>query len=90
MTDISETNEKRPLCRKCFLEELDFDGTYQTVLEYISALDPELKASDEEYSSRLKVCAGCDKLSFGTCESCGCFVELRAAKKKQSCPNKKW
>lgn len=86
----TELSEKKTHCRRCFLEELDYDGAYRTVLEYISALDPELKASDTMYSARLGICSKCEKLSFGTCGSCGCFVELRAAKKNQTCPDKKW
>ena len=36
------------------------------------------------------ICKECDKLNAGTCLSCGCYVEIRAAMKQSKCPNRKW
>ncbi|MBD2867465.1 DUF6171 family protein [Paenibacillus arenilitoris] len=42
---------------------------------------------DEVYESRLRQCAGCPKLQFGTtCAVCGCFVRIAAKFKDRACP----
>lgn len=38
------------------------------------------------YAARLNICRTCDDLHSGTCALCGCYVEARAAKKRQGCP----
>ena len=48
------------------------------------------KSDSKLYEKRLGVCRDCDKLNAGTCLSCGCYVEIRAALKRSKCPNKKW
>lgn len=74
----------KPICKRCLLRELD--GTYfQSIYEYIQNLPEELKADPETYAARLAKCRACDHLINGMCELCGCFVEVRAAKKKQRC-----
>ena len=42
---------------------------------------------EEEYKKRLDICKECDNLINGMCKICGCFVEMRAAIKKNYCPN---
>ncbi len=42
------------------------------------------------YETRLSLCKECDLLLDGMCRACGCFVELRATMKKNSCPYDKW
>ncbi len=79
--------QKRTLCKRCLLSEIDRDGTYKTVLEYISSLDESVKCSGAEYAARLTVCRSCEHLSEGMCALCGCFVEVRAVKKNQNCPD---
>jgi hypothetical protein len=69
------------------LEEIDPDGVYKTVLEYIESLDMSVKADSGHYQRRLAVCRACMNLSSGTCALCGCFVEVRAAILKQVCPS---
>ena len=66
--------EDRRYCRKCLLKDLD----------------AEMKAPDDIYAQRLQICGDCEKLNQGTCAACGCYVELRAAARKASCPHKKW
>ena len=58
--------------------------------QYIDTLPEESRASDEEYSRRIGICDGCDKLEEGLCRACGCFVELRAAVKYRNCPYDYW
>ena len=53
-------------------------------------LEMTIAVSDEEYERRLDICKDCDKLNAGTCMSCGCYVEIRAAAKISKCPTKKW
>lgn len=79
------------LCRKCLTRELaGQEETYRTIREYIDNLDPDAKADEGLYEERLDVCKECEMLLQGMCRSCGCYVELRAAMKKNTCPRKKW
>jgi len=78
------------LCRKCLLEELQGDDLYRSVMEYIASIPLAEKAPEDEYQRRLKFCKACDCLSNGMCSLCGCFVEVRAAKVKQSCVKDLW
>lgn len=78
-------------CRKCLIRELaGQEETFRTIREYIENLDPDIKAGRELYEERLEICKGCELLLQGMCRSCGCYVELRAAMEKNSCPRKKW
>ncbi len=77
-------------CKKCLLAELDNEKLLADVREAIARLGTELKVSDETYHARLEVCKECDYLNEGTCNACGCYVELRAATKAGKCPYKKW
>ena len=77
-------------CIKCLLAELDNEKLLEDVRLAIDRLPGELKVSGEEYDARLGVCRECDYLNEGTCNACGCYVELRAAAKTGKCPYKKW
>lgn len=49
------------------------------------------KVTDEAYEERLKICAGCDKLTAARdCSLCGCPVDLKASWQSESCPAGKW
>ena len=76
-----------PFCKKCLFAELDPEGIYASITERLALLPDEAKVPDEEYRRRLGICRSCSRLSSGTCTVCGCFVELRAAKKALSCPH---
>lgn len=71
---------------------MDPDEELRSILEYIKKIPEYRKTSDEEYSRRLNICRSCESLMNGICGKCGCFVELRAAKKEMYCPSeeKKW
>ncbi len=56
----------------------------------VSGLPQKERAQDSLYAKRLDTCALCEKLLDNTCRSCGCYIELRAAKKDSHCPDKKW
>lgn len=77
---------KKP-CKKCLLSQMPEEGELQKLIEERIALLPEDEKADEAArEERLSVCRQCDKLSSGTCGLCGCYVELRAAKKRMICP----
>ena len=82
-------SQKKP-CRKCLLAELDNEKLLADVRLAISRLGRELKVSDEVYDLRLNICRQCDYLNEGTCNACGCYVELRAAAKTGRCPYNRW
>ncbi len=79
------------ICRKCLLREAQTGEEYfRSLRQYIDNLDPDVRASQDVYESRLLVCRDCELLFQAMCRSCGCYVELRAALAAQECPRKKW
>lgn len=78
--------EKQKFCRRCLLSELSQDGYFESVYEYIRSIPSEEKVAQEEYLQRLERCRNCDSLVNGMCRECGCFVEVRAARKITHCP----
>ena len=79
------------LCKRCLTREMaGQELVFQNMREYIENLDIDVKANDVLYESRLDVCKECDLLLQGMCRTCGCYVELRAAVAKHTCPNRKW
>lgn len=79
-------------CRKCLLDKVFEEDEYKNLQDYLSSIGEEIKADDTEYNRRLEICKQCDNLFNGMCKVCGCFVEMRAAVKKNYCPdvNKMW
>lgn len=83
--------ETKRFCKKCLTRDMAGQEEYfRNLKEYIANLDRDVKAEDELYESRLAVCQECDLLLEGMCRTCGCYVELRAAVRKNSCPGRKW
>lgn len=78
------------ICRRCLLADMEGDELYRSVQERIALLDESARADGEVCKARLEVCKGCDDLTNGMCALCGCFVELRAAKKDMRCPKGRW
>ena len=74
-------------CKKCLLSEIDKDKYYANMYEYIALLPVDIKTEESEYQRRLQLCKRCDSLVNGMCKRCGCFVEVRAAKKNNNCPS---
>ena len=80
-------------CKKCLLYESAEGDILSDIKEKISKLPDDDKVSEEEYEKRLSFCKDCDNLISGVCMKCGCYVEFRAAFKKQKCPDvkdRKW
>lgn len=69
---------------------MDEEAYMQKLHRYIALLDRGVKADSGIYENRLAICKECSRLEAGTCQACGCYVELRAAVKKNRCPYKKW
>lgn len=88
---MEQKTENRRFCRKCLIRDMgDQEEYFRTLRDYIENLDPDLKVPEALYEKRLGVCRECDLLLEGMCRSCGCYVELRAAMKKNICPWRKW
>lgn len=87
---VAKTEEPKVRCRKCLIREMDKEKYFANMYEYIAHLDEDIKAPIEVYEKRLAVCKTCDYLEEGMCRACGCFVELRAAVKKNICSYNKW
>lgn len=82
---MMETTERKP-CRKCLLRDMDRGEYFKNMYEYIENLDEEVKTPAAEYERRLALCKECERLLDGMCAVCGCYVEMRAAVAKNSCP----
>ena len=78
------------ICRRCLTREMDQKAYFENLHTYIKNLDEELKVDEPLYEERLSVCKECDLLVNGMCRACGCYVELRAVMKNNSCPYEKW
>ena len=80
-------------CKKCLLLESAEGDMLDTIKEKINKLPLEEKCENVVYKERLSKCKSCDNLISGVCMKCGCYVEFRAAFKKQKCPDvsdRKW
>ncbi len=78
--------DTRRICKKCLLRDMEEGEYFKNMYEYIALLDPEIKADAELYEERLAACKACGHLMNGMCRVCGCFVEMRAAVRKNYCP----
>ncbi|NLB90064.1 MAG: hypothetical protein GX786_02425 [Clostridiales bacterium] len=73
-------------CRRCLLEEIGDTATFDSIQKYKQAIAPHGKAEESLYQKRLEQCKQCDELLNGTCNLCGCYVQMRAALKQSRCP----
>ena len=76
-------------CKRCLLLSSGQEDNYKMVKKYIEKIKPDEKTEPELYEKRLEECKSCDCLTSGVCIKCGCYVEFRAAFKKNKCPNVK-
>ena len=77
-------SEKR-VCRKCLSIDMDDPAFRQEIQEHLQNIDPDNRVDDALYKHRLSYCTECDHLVNGMCRLCGCFIELRAARKTNQC-----
>ena len=89
MVIVMEIESKR-ICRKCLTSDMDRNAYFDNLHTYIENMDEELKVEKPLYEERLSHCQACDLLLDGMCRACGCYVELRAAMRKNDCPYGKW
>lgn len=83
--------ENQRICKRCLTRDMTDQASYfQNMYDHIAGLDETIKTSQPLYDKRLLVCKSCDLLNAGMCRACGCYVELRAAMKKNHCPYNKW
>lgn len=80
------TGEEWRFCKKCLVRELKEGELFLTVRDYIAGLDESIRTPSVQYEERLAQCKECEKLFSGTCAVCGCYVEMRAAVKRNTCP----
>lgn len=83
---MSSERQSQRFCRKCLLEDIQEEDFLRSMRSYLNGLDDSIKADEDTYQSRLAACKACDSLINGMCRICGCFVEYRAAIKKNHCP----
>ena len=77
-------------CRRCLLSEMNDETGRQIIERGVNGISEKDRAEKKVYEERLSICRFCDKLLSGTCLSCGCYVEIRAAINQGRCPDKKW
>lgn len=77
------------ICKKCLLRDMA-ESDQAMIKKYTEAIKGEDCVGTEEYERRLSVCKSCEKLNAGTCNACGCYVELRALTEVSHCPHRKW
>ena len=91
MIDEEAASRNRRICKRCLTRDMAGQEEYfRSLHDYIENMDPDIKAPEQVYETRLSVCRECDLLFQGMCKSCGCYVELRAAVGTNGCPWKKW
>lgn len=78
------------ICRKCLLSKEMSEGMTGYLERHLDAIPEEEQTADDLYEERLKICQSCSMLVESMCRGCGCYVQLRAALAKQSCPYDKW
>ena len=80
--------QTKPFCKRCLLEDLAGERSLHDIVRSRIALLPDgERAEPAEYRRRLALCKQCDQLISGTCAQCGCYVEIRAAKRRLHCPH---
>lgn len=77
---------KRDGCPRCGMQALSSNDYQSSLKSYVEQLDDDIKVSPDIYKLRLEACKSCGHLINGMCRLCGCFVEMRAAKKSLRCP----
>lgn len=73
-------------CTRCLLQQAGNSDMAALIKERVAVIPAEEKTPEAEYSRRLNLCLSCEALSGGLCMKCGCYVELRAARKTSRCP----
>lgn len=75
------------ICKRCMVFQQDEAEILTKIQSYIDTLDISIKVDKAIYQERLQHCENCSDLINGICKYCGCFVLVRAIKRKQHCPH---
>ena len=81
--------KKKRICKRCLLREMEIED-YKKIEKYKDAIKESERVPKDIYELRLKSCKKCESLYEGTCNACGCYVELRASGIRSNCPHGKW
>lgn len=81
--------EELKICKRCLLRDME-EADKLNIKKYQDAIKEADKVSASLYESRLTICKACDYLNAGTCNACGCYVELRALSSLSRCPHRHW
>ncbi len=74
-------------CLRCLIADLPDEAALADILrERIAQLDEAERLPENQRAQRLDICRSCGSLNHGTCALCGCYVELRAARRSKGCP----
>lgn len=90
---MDDQRNQQASCPGCLLREMAWEQPLAEVIAALrEALPEEQRVDDGLYEERLAICQACEHLYSGTCVQCGCFVEARAMKAWQRCPDtpSKW
>ena len=74
-------------CKRCLVRESADKSLSGRIEETIRAIPPGERTDGELYEKRLAECKSCEWLFTGICRKCGCFVEVRAARENDPCPD---
>lgn len=78
------------LCRRCLEKNIDVRELRAYLDGYVRELPEEMRVTEATYRARLAICDTCARRTGFTCTLCGCYVQTRAAKRAQRCPEKRW
>ena len=87
---MSDKSSQRKPCRLCLLKDINPAEYELKIKRILDLMEAKEKASDEEYERRLNTCKECHYLKDGFCGACGCYVELRCARRTSDCPYERW
>ena len=74
------------LCRRCLMRDVPEAELLKYLDDYVSELPADMRVSPQEFERRLSICADCEHLMQYTCRLCGCYAQVRAAKRMNRCP----
>ena len=83
-------DSSRILCRRCLEKDIRADELRAYLDSYVRDLPDDIRTEADVYAARLTICEDCARRMNFTCTLCGCYVQTRAAKRIQKCPEKKW
>ena len=79
-------NGSEILCRRCIEQDIPEAQLAKYLDDYVSQLPNDIRVSAEVFQKRLSICSECEHLLKYTCRLCGCYAQVRAAKRMNRCP----